>query len=415
MNTRIIYIATSILIILSMVAAVWFFFFRSTGTVSTVTSTDTATSGFGDATNNAAGTVSGNGSTKVNGSVAVNTNPTAAQKIFKIADGPIVGATLIQTLRPTTTLARYIRQDDGHVFDVPLGVAGAVPRVVSNVTIPGGQRAIWLEGGNAALVQYTDDSNIVKTVYLGFPPATTSAVTLPTKLQFLPDGISDIAASPDGLSVVYLRKTTSGSDGYIAKSNGTNSKKLFSLQLSQLVLSWSSVNTILVGTNSAAGIQGILFSVDAKSGSVTQLVTGAGLTATANKIFSQIVYEKSDLQSNATYVHHVKNNLEQSVPFNPIPEKCIWSSISSDVMYCAHPAIAQSNYLDSWHAGTASAPDFISAFNVSLGTQMSIASPGSSDGGVASDILEMSLSPNEHYLSYTTKTARALWGVTLVK
>jgi len=410
MTQKNIYIALGFLILLLvMTTGIWFFFFRSTNSIST--NTGSPTSAFG---NNPSNSNTSSVNTDLNVNQTINTTASAEQKIFKITDGPVVGAMLIQTLRPTTTIARYINQDDGHVFDVPLGVAGAVPRVVSNVTIPGGQRAVWLEGGNAAIMQYVDDTGVVKTVYLGFPQATTTSVIQPTRIQFLPDNITDIAASPDGRSVAYLLKTQNGSDGYIAKSDGTNSKKVFSLPLSQLLISWPSQSTLLVQTKSAAGVTGMAFAVDIKSGSISQLVSAPGLSATADPFFSEIVYEKSDGTNEATYAHNIKNGTDMSLSFNPMPEKCIWSSLSINILYCAVPLqTTTANYLDLWHAGTASYPDGISAYALNSGLSVAIATPGSSDGGIASDIFEMSLSPDEQYLSFTTKGARALWGVLL--
>jgi len=72
-----------------------------------------------------------------------------------------------------------------------------------------------------------------------------------------------------------------------------------------------------------------------------------------------------------------------------------------------------SNYLDLWHQGAADSAEGIFTYNISANNFSAVAIPGSADGGTASDILEMALSPDEHYLSYTTKGDRSLWGVTL--
>jgi hypothetical protein len=410
MQNRTYYILGGIIVFLFIILSIWFFFFRSTGTLST--DGNSPSSLFGN-TPDTANTQSSTDTS--NGTQTINTTVSSQQKIFKITDGPIVGATLIQTLRPTTTLARYIRQDDGHVYDVPLGVAGAVPRIVSNVTIPGGQRAIWLEGGSAALLQYVDDSNIVKTVYMGFPVATTSGGILPTRLQFLPDNIIDIAASPDGKSVAYLIKTASGSDGYLAKSDGTSSKKAFSLPLSQMLMSWPSEGTILVQTKSAAGVTGMAFSVETKTGNVSQLVTAQGITASADPAFKRIVYTISDNTKMAAYDYRVSTKLNNPVSPTIFPEKCIWNkSINISLAYCAVPNAEVGNrYLDAWHAGTQTLADNIWQIDFNGGVSSILAIPGTKQGGVLSDIFEMALSPNEKYLSFTTKGARALWGVLL--
>src|ERR1043166_8843845 len=196
-------------------------------------------------------TVSDNATPSTNGALPAAEVPAATQIIFKINDGPVAGATLIDTSRPTTTLARFVMTDSGRVFDLPLDVPGAVPRVVSNTTIPGIGNAVWTastgspqgEPGSGVLLQYLD-SGKTKTLHLAFPAATTTLGSqAPVRLRFLPDGITGLAVSPDGKSAAYLVKTAAGSDGYRAAPDGGGLKKLFSLPLSQVSLAWPSANT----------------------------------------------------------------------------------------------------------------------------------------------------------------------------
>ena len=299
--TKWILIGLGVLILLGLI--IWFLFLRpSASLVSTSQNTS-----FGTADNTTSVGVNTTSSSTTNGTQTINSTSAASnQKIFEIAPGPVVGATLIQTQNPTTTVARYIDQTDGHVYDLPLDVAGAIPQVVSNVTIPGGARAVWVAQGSAAVMQYLDGGTI-KTVYLGFPPASTTEGTLPTTIKFYPDNIVDLAASPSGQSVAYLLPTASGADGYIANADGTGAQKLFSLPLSQLLISWPAPTTLLVQTKSAAGVPGIVFSVNTKTGAVIPLVYAQGLTATANLSFSSLLYQTSDGTTLSSYLHDEKS------------------------------------------------------------------------------------------------------------
>jgi hypothetical protein len=410
-----IWAAGGVVVLLMLGLVSWFFFFRTSPA-----QTASPTNSFGSATSNNSTTVNTNtSSTDQNGAQAINNTgqQTSQSKVFQIANVAVVGATFIQMLHPTTTLARYIEQDNGHVFDLPVDVAGAIPRIVSNVTIPGGARAVWFENGAAAVMQYLS-GNTIKTVYLGFPPATTTASTLPTKIQFFPDNIIDIAASPDGKNTAYLLVTSSGVDGYIAKSNGTSAKKLFSLPLSQVLISWPSQGKLLAQTKSAAGIAGIAFSIDATSGAVVPLLYAQGLTANADGSFAHIIYQTvQDTSSKPlSYLHNVKTGLDSELIFNPIPEKCINSIASTTSMYCAAPLQdVPLNYLDIWHTGQSSQPDTIYFFDLNKNTGSILAIPGGIDGGVASDISSIALSPDEHYLEFVTKGDRTLWGVRLTQ
>ncbi len=344
---------------------------------------------------------------------AATQNP--VQKIFKISDGPVAGATFIQTLRPTTTLARYVMSESGHVADIVLDSSGAVPRAVSNTTIPGVVRALWGEGGYAAVVQYLDQDTI-KTAYLGFPATstTTSSLSRAVRLQFLPDQIADLAVSPDGKSVAYLLTTSSGVDGYVAKIDGAERKKLFSLPLSEVLITWPAQSTLITYTKSGAGAPGVAFSINTGSGAVIPLLHAEGLTVSSDRTFSRLIYQTVSSQRQTSYIHSMKSGTDVLLSFAPIPEKCMWSGIATTTLFCALPLqYVAPNYLDLWHQGVLSASDALFLFNAATGRSTILTTPGGSDGGVNSDIVELSESIDGRYLLFIRKGDRSLWGVRL--
>jgi len=391
---------------------VWFLFFRPVPAAQTTTTEI----GLGSGTTKSVGTSDSTDTT--NTTQPVNSQA-SKQKVFKIADGPVTGATFIQTLYPTTTLARYILQENGHILDFPLDTPGALPRAASNTTIPGTARAVWGQQGNAAFMQYMDDG-VIKTVSLLFSLATSSkSVTRPVQIQFFPNNIIDIASSPDGLQVVYLIPgSTGGVDGYTAKPDATGSKKLFSLALSEMLVLWPSQNTILLETKNNASAPGVIFSVDAKTGGIVPLIYSPGLTATADRSFTNIVYQSvGEDDARRTYVHNTKTNKDSALSFDPIPEKCVWSTVATSTMYCAVPLqYLPASYLDLWHLGVATGVDSIVSFEIGpINKTEYVADPGSADGGVASDILELAISQNDKYLLFVKKGDRSLWGVRLTQ
>lgn len=396
---------------------VWFFFFRSPGLEPTAT-TPQQTFGQGD-------TRTGVTATQGQGSGAGETlqSPVSKQKIFKISDGPVAGATFMQDGRPTTTVARFVMQQNGHVLDLAIDSPGSVSHAASNTTIPGAQRVVWerqvvasRQVAAGAVLQYADGDTI-KTAALIFPVASTTSTTTaqaPVRIQFLPDNLRSLAASPDGLSLAYLVATASGSDGYVARYDGTNAKKVFSLPLSQVALSWPSAGTILATTRAATGVPGIAFSVNAISGAIAPMLYTQGLTATADPAFGQVVYQSATDQTRTTYSHNTKTNIDRPLSFSPSPEKCVWSRLQESAMFCAVPlSYTAPDYLDSWYKGTASAADSIVYYNFMTGETTIVATPGGADGGDASDIMQMALSSDEKYLLFVSKGARSLWGVRL--
>ncbi len=352
---------------------------------------------------------------ETNGQVPITEGVTSTgQKIFKITSGPVAGAAFIQTKNPTTTLARFILQENGHVQDQAIDVAGTLPRAVSNTTIPGIVKTVWTKNGKVAYAQYLDGT-VIKTVAFTFPATTTRVTAQGVQIKFLPDGIISIASSPDGTQVAYLLKGSAGSDGYITKPDGSGGKKLFTIPLSEVSISWPAPTTLLLQTHSDASSPGMLFSVNTSTGNVIPLLYANGLTAIADSSFSNIIYQAALPEKNSrySYIHNIKQGGAAPLSFDPIPEKCAWSQVSSSVIYCAAPTrFVDSTYLDLWHKGTASVADALLSFDVSTARSNVIGTPGSI-GGVASDIAEIAVSADDKYLLFIKKGDRSLWGVRL--
>lgn len=339
------------------------------------------------------------------------------QKIFKIANGPIVSAVFVQYLNPTTTIARYVMQDSGHIFDQPIDVPGAVAQTVSNTTIPGIAAAMWGRGGNTLVLQYAENGTI-KTVSLGLlhTSTTTNTAQIPISVRFLPNAISSFALSPDGKSIVYLIQTQGGVDGYTAAADGTSAKKIFSLPLQQMSLTWPAPKILLAQTKAAAGVPGIIFSISAQNGAYAPLVYTSGISATANASFSKIIYQTDASGQRLTYVHDTNTGKDAGLPFQPMPEKCVWGTLHPLLLLCAAPiASVSADFIDLWHQGVSAAADAVFEFNVATTQSLAVASPGSADGGERSDIVSLAVSQDERYLLYVTKGDRSLWGVRLTQ
>ena len=401
-------VLVSVLIIFGLV---WFIFFRPTST----SSTQTSTGFFGIGGNVSTTQTQTNG-----GSTTSSTGQVALGKVFKIADGPVENATFVQTFTPTTTLARYVMQDNGHVFDLAIDVPGAAARPASNTTIPGIASAQWVQGGDAVVMQYID-SGTIKTLYVALPSASTTQAdtsVTPVRIQFLPNNITSFAVSPDGSGVAYLLPTSSGVAGYIANVDGTNPKILFSLPLSQVLISWPASTTLMAQTKSAAGVPGIAFSVGIKTGTVTPLLYAEGLSALANTSFSKVVYQTvtDTSDTHTTYSHDVESGQDITLPFNPFPEKCVWAPLSSTILYCAAPQqYVAGDYLDLWHEGLATSPDSIFQFDIFAGATSLVVTPGNGNSAPQEPIKSMAVSPDGHYLLFITRGDQSLWGVRLTQ
>jgi hypothetical protein len=343
---------------------------------------------------------------------------TNQQPIFNISGGPAVAGILLLGGQPTTTISRFVMGDSGHVIDMPLDVPGAAPRIVANITVPGIERALFVAKGRGVLLQYLNES-LLKTVYIPLPIAGAATSSLAGGAHFLPDNIADIAVSPDGSQVGYLIRSGTGLVGYISKPDGSNTKKIFTLPLTQVVLSWPSIQTFVAESKSASGVPGITLTINAKTGAVSPLLYGAGLTLSANSAFSSLLYRTDNGTSASLYRENIKTGAATLAPVpsplqSPLPEQCVWSTASSTLAYCAAPIGDPGvGYMDLFHQGLSSVATVLISINAVSGSVVPIATPGTKQGGQASDMIDLSLSPNEHYLSFIAKDDQTLWGVRL--
>lgn len=356
-------------------------------------------------------TVGATASQETNTSLPSVPQTLSTQKVFKLSDGPVAGATLLQTSNPTSTIARFVMATNGHAFDLLLDSQGAVPKTISNTTIPGIAKVLWSEKGRGALLQYLDGA-IIKTVHLGLAAAGATTTSL-TRIQFLPADISSLAVSPDGTQVAYTVKTAAGVDGYTSRADGADAAKKFSLPLSQIQLLWPAIGTLLAQSAPATGVEGVVFSINSNTGAAAPLIYAQGLTATADRNFNYVIYQTTG-NSRSTYAQNVKTGLATGLSFDPIPELCTWSLATSTVAYCATPlSYVGANYLDQLHLGLDGGAMGIVRFDLTQKTSDTIAMPGGADGGEQADIAEIEVSPSDDYLLFIRKGDRSLWGVRL--
>jgi hypothetical protein len=396
------YVIGGVLLALVIASAVGLILLRSSSSQSPATNNL-----FGQAGNTNIPTITGGSNTPAQQTFVYT--PNTQKRIFKVADGPVASATYVQTSNPTTTVIRYIRQDSGHVYEQPLDAPGSAMRIISNTTIPGVQNAIWTRNGNSVTLQYAQGS-VIKTASISFNGGSTTQ-----QVRFLPDNITGLAASPDGKSLVYLLPTTAGTDGYIADYNGASVRKVFSVPLAQVTVSWPSLDAILLQTKPAAGVAGIVFQVSTKTGQYSPLLYDTALSVTASGDLSHVVYQTDIKGKRTTYDHNMATGQETALSGPPIPEKCAWATRGSAVLVCAFPnTVVPVNYLDLWHQGTASAADILVGFNLVTHTDVAIGTPGNAaDGGTKADVADIAVSPDGLYVLYIAKGGRSLWGVNL--
>lgn len=406
MTKKLTFILASLLILLIVAVVLFLLFSRSSNNSGQQTR---SFFGFGGTVPVSLQTVGG-GETNV-----PSTNSSSLNKVFKIADGPIASAAFTQTTLPTTTLVRYVMATNGHVMDLAIDVPGAAAKPVSNTTIPGVFSAVWGQNATSTVLRY-NDGGLIKSVAIAFASSTVGGVAAPTRIQFLPNSIISIAVSPDGKNIAYVLKTSGGVDGYIADITGANQKKLFSFFLSQVVLSWPSPGTLLLQTKSAADVPGIAFSINVRTGTVVPLLYASGLFALANDTFSKVIYQTVGGTANTheTYLHTMSTGQDETLLFNPLVEKCIWSAFQQKLLFCAAPlADTDASYLGLWHQGLSIEPESILQYDIDARTTGLVTTLGTDNQAPVGGVDQIASSPDGKYILFITRGDHSLWGVRL--
>ena len=123
-------IGAGILLLAALFLWLFLLFFSPSTSKTSITNSNNATSTglFGSANQNTTNT-STNNAAGTNQVLGISANGTP-QQIFEISTGPVAGAVFRQGGVPTTTVARYVMADSGHVFDLAVDVPGAVAQSV---------------------------------------------------------------------------------------------------------------------------------------------------------------------------------------------------------------------------------------------------------------------------------------------
>lgn len=338
--------------------------------------------------------------------------PGEQQPLNQLTQKPISAATFLEKQKEDKTkisLVRYIEKATGHIYDIEL--PKGTPLRISNVTMPGIFEAYWSPDAGKAVIRYTEKNNnggMSETVR-NFSLIDVTATS--TKGIFLLSTISAIVSSPEENKIFYLMPWENTNIGMIASFEDKQQKQIFSTPFGEFLVSWPSKNTITLLTRPSAFVRGFLYKLDATSGSLERLLKDIkGLTALLSPSGERVLYSESSFEGLQTSLYNAKEKKTAIFPVTTLPEKCVWSKISKEIIYCAVPQeILPANYPDDWYQGLVSFSDRIWKINIIDGTT-EIISKGESDF----DFINLFLPKSEDYLFLQNKKDGTLWSLQLV-
>jgi len=344
---------------------------------------------------------------------------------------PIAGATAYDRVVGTTTqvltkgskpkavnvygtFLRYIDRATGQMYETATGTL-SINRI-TNTTFPSVYTAIFDSTGSSTVMQriLNTDGETITTYYghAGQMSGSSTEVSLATNV--ISNSISFFAPSPTKDSIFSLVNAGNGAQGILSKYDGSNKKVLWSSPLREWLVSWPNANQILLTTKPSAGVVGYSYLLNPTTGSATRFAGYIfGLTVNASPDTTKALISQSINGGFSNGLYTAATRAITPFYLNTLPEKCVWSSKSNSILYCAVPSkIPTATYPDDWYKGLVSFSDSIWKINLDTGAANRLAVlPDLAKHDI--DAINLTLDSTEDYLLFTDKNDLSLWGLKL--
>ncbi len=370
------------------------------------------------------------GKTSASSTNTRSTAPTAlaVPALRELSAMPVGG--MMSSTTASTTILRWIDRGTGHIYQA-YGDDTAIEEI-SNTTIPMIYESYWNIPATAFIFQsLTENSDAVTSFYATLSPASpVTASTSSSTAQLtpysltgspLPSGTLAMAISPvsgkTGNQVFTLVKDGSGgATGYVSNFDGTKKTQIFNTPLQQLNVQWPNANMITLTTKGTAFGTGFLYFINPKTGTFNKIIGGVnGLATLTNNDASKVLYSHTNPAGNGmtTSVYNLATGQSQDLPFDTLAEKCFWSRLQTNDLYCAIPSsIPAANYPDAWYQGTVSFSDSIWEIDTITGDVHELVDL-TKTARQSIDAENLELSPTENFIYFVNKKDLSLWSFDL--
>jgi hypothetical protein len=352
--------------------------------------------------------------------------PQIGPVLEKVTDKPVAGSIILPQKSGQTDgeqpKLRYMDRATGHTYEYQVaGVAQNIlgqnsPKRLTNTTIPRVYEAEWVETGKGVIARYlAPDERTIRSFYgrLVFEEdqATTSVGAL--EGVFLPENITAIDASPDGMSIFYIIDNGNFTSMIRSAPNGSSKRTMQTTGLKYWQAHWPAKNEIIIASKPSYSISGFAQSMNLDGASKSLAYRVNGLTVLGDQISRFFLFGG---QYNSGYVLSVFDNKSHkgaSLPLITIPEKCVWSELE-DAVFCAVPKErVGADEPDKWYMGITRFNDEIWKINVETGKSEKIMDL-ELESGEFIDAVDLRISKDDSLIIFRNKRDGSLWALTIL-
>jgi hypothetical protein len=306
-----------------------------------------------------------------------------------------------------STTVRYIEKSTGNIYEIEPN--GQNRNRLSNVTILKTFESFWSVDANKLILRYFEEGAYpsVKTFSASLTATGTSTATTTLQGIFLPGSTTAVAISLAEDKIFYFIPTGEGIAGITADFGNKKQSNILNIPFSEFNINWPSKNIITLLTKPSATAEGILYSLDPKTGDFEKIIGGVnGLTALMSPDGARMIYSQSRNSGIEIKIFNLKDKTSSGFSLTTLPEKCVWSKIDKNILYCAVPNdLPTGDYPDSWYQGLISFNDSVWQINLSTGETNVLINE------TKSDVINLFLSKDENYLVFTNKKDNTLWSL----
>ncbi|HEY4502547.1 MAG TPA: hypothetical protein VJH21_01815 [Candidatus Paceibacterota bacterium] len=329
--------------------------------------------------------------------------------LHKVSSSPVAGAVIVES--GANTFVRYLERETGHIFDAP--TTTFVPVRITNTTIPRIRNSVWTTDGLHVAIQYLDENLETIETFLGSVPVGNSSSDGELQGTFLPENTTSIATNKTGTEFAYVGQHQTGSQGVRITPTGATIANVFSSPLSEWKIFYGKDSSISLLSKPSAYISGFLYKIN--KGAVFDRLLGGipGLTTLENADGTYVAFSRSEGNGVIFSILDEKQSLVFETPLATFPEKCVWQTDNTAILYCLVPhTIPSGPYPDMWYQGLVSFNDVLWKIDAQKETytklvDLSTATKEEIDG------VSLSISSDNTTLIFSNKKDSSLWSLAL--
>ncbi len=392
----------------------WYLYLRTTSTTPTGDSTEQGGFSPFDRNNKPSGdTAPIENNTKQNIEDIAPEKVTEIPKLRQLYTKPVSGLSASST--KTSSIARFIDRGTGHIYEAD-SLSMEIKKI-SNTTLPKTYESFWNKNLTTFITRYIkDDTDSITNFYaeLRSTGTSTSVTSFEIKGKYLSKDIDQIVVSPARDKVFTWNIEDGKGVGYISSFDETGKIKIVDTPLRQVTIDWPETNNVSITTKGSAVAMGYMYLIDIKTGTMKKSIGGVrGLGAKANRDITKIIYSYSKINGLLTSVINIKDYTSQEMVFKTLVDKCVWSTLRKNEVYCAVPTeIPAGIYPDDWYKGKVSFIDQIWHLDTTTGEVHLLANIVSLLGKLV-DAVDLTLDTAEDYLYFINKRDLTPWSLDL--